>query len=274
MTKEQFFAKRIHWPKIAMFIIAIVLPSIAIGISNQKVFPTALFIATIGLIVTVGVSAISTYFSGNAAPATRKYALWHDFAIAAILCITYLIHFQIAREVSAANDARAASKEAAALHETNLDRDVQRQKELALIEQDKARAETERLREQRRVLLQLQPNQRGRVISNTATPAPTVAQSFSSAVAPTPKAAAAPIPTPEEVLAFWFPYLFGVTAAEILFAVLGGMILMMVWQWDVDGDGIDDRLQRRISPAMSPSIGTVAAKTQHHPSSHNFYDPK
>jgi len=54
------------------------------------------------------------------------------------------------------------------------------------------------------------------------------------------------------------------------------MILMMVWQWDVDGDGIPDHLQRQ------PAIGFTAQSTPAYVSKAgnplptqkgNFYNP-
>lgn len=265
MTSDQLIVKRVFWPKILMFLFAIVCPSIAVGVSNKEVFPDALWIATIGIIVTIGISAISTYFSGNAAPTTRKYALWHDFAVAGIMCVTFLFHFQVAREVSAAKQARTASQEKGRNDQENMDRDVQRKLALTQAEVDLAKVEADKLKEQRRMLLQLPPSQR-RAIQPMPTPAnaATDLPAFVSSSAVKPAQEAASILTPEEVRMSWFSYLFWATAAEILCAVLGGMVLMMVWQWDVDGDGIADDVQppvNKAQPGQSIQMGfpTTAA---------------
>jgi len=269
VTKDQLIVKRVHWPKVAMFGFAVVLPAIAIGISNKHVFPKAFAIATIGLIVTVGICLISTYFSGNAEPKTRRYAMFHDLVIALILCVNFLFHFQIAREVSAAEDAREAREKATSTRETNLDRDVQRQQALAKLDAERVRLETEKLREQRRVLVQLPSSQRRGVVAPGQTAQTAIedkanknaAPEFSSASTLSAAMPLAVIGTPEEIRASWFDWLFWAAAAEIFTAILGGMILMMVWRWDVDGDGIDDSLQRsRPTMAMSPSPQVAAAK--------------
>ena len=244
MTTDQLMLHRLHWPKLAMFGFAIFLPQVAVGWSNREVFPDALWIATIIVVVIIGISGISTYFSGNAAPKTRRYALWHDFAVAAMTCVVLLFHFQVAREVSAGKEARKVQIEDTKTGQENLDRDVQRQLALKKADADAAKIETEKLKEQRRVLLQLPPSQRramGGTAQSQASPSSTTA--FSSLPGTTKPQADSIIKTPEEVRAAWFGWLFWASAIEIIIAVLGGMILMMVWQWDVNGDGIEDRLQ-------------------------------
>lgn len=275
MTKDQLLVKRVHWPKVAMFAFAIVLPAVAVGISNKHVFAKAFAIATIGLIVTVGITLISTYFAGNAAPKTRRYAMFHDLVIAIILCVNFLFHFQIAREISAAEDARTSRREDVETGEKNLDRSVRRQKELAGIEQERLRAETEKLKEQRRVIVQLPANQRGRVIVAPAATPTATAQGFTSEEPAAQVIANAPpkvlIGTPEEIRASWFEWLFWAAAAEIFAAILGGMILMIIWQWDVNGNGLADdeeRLPIR-SMSMSPSAEAIAARDRKPPQSNN-----
>lgn len=264
-----------------MFLFAIVCPSIAVGVSNREVFPDALWIATIGIIVTIGISAISTYFSGNAAPTTRKYALWHDFAVAGIMCITFLFHFQVAREVSAAKQARVASQEKGKNDQENMDRDVQRKLALTQAEVDLAKVEADKLKEQRRMLIQLPPSQR-RAIQSANTPANVASDlpAFVSSSAARPVQAVTAILTPEEVRMSWFSYLFWATAAEILCAVLGGMVLMMVWQWDVDGDGLPDAPQSPVNnaqpqrtAAMSPAPATAKAPNTTISHNGNFTSP-
>ena len=58
MTPDQLIAKRVYWPKVAMFCFAIVLPQVAVGWSNREVFPDALWIATIIIVVIIGISGI------------------------------------------------------------------------------------------------------------------------------------------------------------------------------------------------------------------------
>lgn len=259
MTSEQLKVKRVHWPKVSMFAFAVVLPAIAIGISNKHVFAAAFPIATIGLIVTVGICLISTYFSGNAAPKTRRYAMFHDLVIALILCVNFLFHFQVSREVSAAEDARTASEKAGKVEQENLDRDTQRQLALSTARKELLTAETQTLKEQRRVLVQLPHSQRRLVAKPTAQqPENAATPGFSTAATIQPKAEHVDIiGSPEEIRASWFGWLFWAAAAEIFAAILGGMILMMIWQWDVDGDGVADHLQSHrvgFAPALPAPV--------------------
>jgi hypothetical protein len=258
-----------------MFAFAVVLPAIAIGISNKHVFAAAFPIATIGLIVTVGICLISTYFSGNAAPKTRRYAMFHDLVIALILCVNFLFHFQVSREVSAAEDARTASEKAGRVEQENLDRETQRKLAMAGAQKELLEAEAAAAREQRRVLVQLPPSQRRLAQKPTTQPQPetTTTPGFST-VANTRQDVeqATVISTPEQIRASWFGWLFWAAAAEIFAAILGGMILMMVWQWDVDGDGVADHLQSR-QVGFSASLHTPVSAASRPNVSGNFYSP-
>lgn len=286
MTKDQLIAKRIYWPKVAMFGFAITLPLIAVGYSNKHVFSSAFPIATIILIVVWGVSLITTYFSGNAAPRTRRYAIFLDIGIALALCVNLLMHFQLAREVSAAEDARFAHREDEEREEQRKDREIQRAKELSEILHRNTEAQTKLMSETHKALVYTPPSRRGQILDkmpNAALPGATTApESFSSATAtpPTPKKPAPVFKTPEEIRADWFDYLFWASAAEIFLAVLGGMILMATWQWDVDGDGRPDDMQSA-QPAQSaqPTIGfapaaiPATAKSGSTVSNGNLYTP-
>lgn len=275
MTSEQLKLKRVHWPKVCMFAFAVVLPAIAIGISNKHVFAAAFPIATIGLIVTVGICLISTYFSGNAAPKTRRYAMFHDLVIALILCVNFLFHFQVSREVSAAEDARTASEKAGRVEQENLDRETQRKLAMAGAQKELLEAEAAAAREQRRVLVQLPPSQRRIPARPTAQAQPETATTsgFSTAsITQDEPEQVAMIQSPEQIRASWFGWLFWAAAAEIFAAILGGMILMMVWQWDVDGDGIADHLQRR-TPGFAPSLPAPVHAASKPNVSGNFYNP-
>lgn len=274
MTSEQLKLKRVHWPKACMFAFAVVLPAIAIGISNKHVFAAAFPIATIGLIVTVGICLISTYFSGNAAPKTRRYAMFHDLVIALILCVNFLFHFQVSREVSAAEDARTASEKAGRVEQDNLDRDTQRKLAMAGAQKELLEAEAAAAREQRRVLVQLPPSQRRLAQKpGASTPEPAPTSVFSTATAAQPDGEQAiVVQSPEQIRASWFGWLFWAAAAEIFAAILGGMVLMMVWQWDVDGDGVADHLQPR-QLGFSASLPAPVSATSRPNVSGNFYNP-
>lgn len=259
MNSDQLVVKRIHWPKVAMFAFAIVLPAIAVGISNKHVFAKAFAIATIGLIVTVGICLISTYFSGNAAPKTRRYAIIHDIVIAVILCVNFLFHFQIAREISAADDARTAYREDDKRAQENLDRDTQRRVALADARAKEMTVQNENLEKQRRLLVQLPTKERRFTPQGQAEPQSTAPPVFTTKSNEPKPEASATVRTPEEVRASWFDWLFWAAAAEIFAAILGGMVLMALWQWDVDGNGIadDEEYRPKVTPGFSPQPMTA-----------------
>jgi len=245
MNIRQLIPQRIYWPKVVLFGFAIVLPAIAVGISNKQVFAAAFPIATIGLIVTVGVSLVVTYFSGNAAPRTRRYAILLDIVIAVILCLNFLFHFQLAREIAAADEAKTARVEDNKQFQEDLDRDVQRRVALAGADAERLKAESENLDKQRRLLVQVPVEQRRFYAPKSTSPqlpAATSTPAFTSKVT-TAIVAAVEIKSPEQVRMEWFGWLFWAAAAEIFAAVLGGMVLLGVWQWDVNGDGIPDDQQ-------------------------------
>lgn len=276
MTKDQLLVRRVYWPKIAMFGFAIVLPQIAIAWSNREVFPDALWIATVFVVVVIGISGISTYFSGNAAPKTRKYALWHDFAVAALTCVVALFHFQVAREVSAGKEARIVQEQKSKTGQENMDRDVQRQLALKQADAERMRLETDAMKEQRRLMLQLPPSQRRLQNAPAQVAATPSLPAFTSALPAPTQEEPLVIKSPEEVRASWFGWLFWASALEIVIAVLGGMILMMVWQWDTDGNGVADHLQAPVTqrqPAGFAQGVPVTAKTDTKPSGGNIYYP-
>lgn len=246
MIKDQLIARRIYWPKVAMFGFAITLPLIAVGYSNKHVFSSAFPIATIILIMVWGVSLITTYFSGNAARRTRRYAILLDIGIAMALCVNLLMHFQLAREVSTAEDARVAYREEDEREEQRKDREVQRAKEMSVIHERAAEAQTKLMSETRKALVHTPINKRGQILDklpNAITQEGAAQPESFSSTSSTSSSARKTMPaykTPEEIRGEWFDYLFWASAIEIFLAVLGGMILMATWQWDVDGDGRPD----------------------------------
>ena len=72
----------------------------------------------------------------------------------------------------------------------------------------------------------------------------------SVAVASAP--AVTPRLTPEQVRESWWWKLTALAFAECFASVLAGAILAGVWEWDRNGDGIPDHLQRPVGAGAEP----------------------
>ena len=273
MTTDQLFVKRIYWPKVLMFLIAVVAPQVAIGISNLEVFPHAIMISCIIIGMIIAAGALSTYFSGNAAPKTRRLAIIHDSLIGCASIVVLLMHFQIAREVSAATDAVKANLEVNRIEQENKDRETSRQISLAAAKAEELKAEALKTKEETRKLIQLPPSQRRALIPVTK-PTRETLTSFSSAVASNETSEAKKVQTPQEIRESWFKPLFIASAVELIIAILGGLALIGHWQWDVDGDGKPDTPYTSHRQAAGFAQGVpIAAKADAKPSGGNIYYP-
>lgn len=263
---NKLFVHRAYWPKVIMFAFAIFLPTLAIGYSNYHVFTSAFPIATVLLIVTCGIAGLSTYFSGIATPGTRRYSILLDVVIGCILCVNLLFHFQIAREISGAEQARVDVRADEDRQQEMLDRQARRDIALTEARAKAIEAQKAQLEAQRRVLVQLPVSQR-RVIGTAEAPSVPATTPDSLGAALTTKtlvpAATGAIRTPEEVRQDWYAWLFWTAACEVFASVLGGLILVGIWQWDVNGDGIDDAVQMSTeelrAAILSPQFGAHTA---------------
>lgn len=232
-----------RWAKMAILGVCVVLPAIAIGISNWEVFSDSFVIATILLIITVGVAAIFTALSGSAMPQVRRYCLIADLVIGIVLCVNLASHFVLSREVSAA-------KSALVEHRKDEDRDEAR-KNADLVRQTQLMEKQAELVEAQRKMLNADANrayqvrQSGGRVSSAApivapVPVPTVSLPSASLDAPDAKKKTL---RPEEVIQDWANWLMFWAFADALVSVLSAMILMTVWQWDRNGNGIPDHLE-------------------------------
>jgi type VI protein secretion system component VasK len=241
--------------KIILYLFTVLLPAVAVGISNFNVFADAVWLATIALLVTAGVAAVFNWASGDATPKVRRYAIGADFVICFVLCLNFACHWVMARQVSAA-------KQGVIEHHDEEDRQDKRaqertERELALRKADtELAAENTKLQNaERRKLAQLPPSQRRAVIT-AATPETKPTQTSivaPMALVPAGTAVSAPIvikprQTPDQVRESWWPTLVGLAIAEVFASVLAACILAGLWEWDRNHDGIPDHLQRGAAP--------------------------
>ncbi len=238
-----------YWRKSIIYIFTVLLPALMVGISNFHVFPDASLIATLMLVVTVGVAGVFTYFSGDATSKVRRYCIIADVGICAILCVNLGGHWILAREVSAARqgvEERHAEEER---EERRREAEAARQLRLKEAEAALVRDQAKVIREERRRLATLPPEERRSVlkappkVEAAATPAAVATiQPLNLAPVETPKTLA-PRMTPDEVREKWWWFLTALAIAECAASVLAGVALSGVWEWDRNQDGIPRRLQ-------------------------------
>src|SRR5262245_26916467 len=146
--------------KAILFCLTVLLPAIAVGISNFGVFADAAWLATIALAVTAGIAAVFTWASGDATPKIARYAIYADFVICLVLCLNFAAHWLLSREISAA-------KQNVTERHVEEDRQLDREKAKTELEIARKQAEAELTKQQtaqlnaeRRRLAQLPIEQR------------------------------------------------------------------------------------------------------------------
>lgn len=230
------------WRKLILFSFIVLLPALIVGISNFYVFPDSALSATIMLAVTVGVSGIFTYFSGDATAQISRYCIIGDVIICLILCVNLGGHWMLAREVSAARQGVEEKHVEEDREEQRRKAEAQRNIDVAKAEADLAKAQASAAYQERKRLAEL-PLAERRARSEPRS-------SKRTAAAPAPEAQAAvsspsaPRLTPDHVRARWWWFLTALAFAEVFVSVLGGAILAGIWEWDRNHDGIPDHLQQ------------------------------
>lgn len=256
-----------YWRKSIIYVFTVLLPALMVGISNFHVFPDASLIATLMLVVTVGVAGVFTYFSSDATAKVRRYCIIADVGICAILCANLGGHWILAREVSAARQGVEERHSEEEREERRREAEAKRQLRLKEAEAALVRDQTKVIREERRRLAQLPPEERRSVlkappkVEAAATPAagatiqvqPQDVAALRLAPVEAPKSLA-PRMTPDEVREKWWWFLTALALAECAASVLAGVVLSGVWEWDRNHDSIPDQLQNGAGVAWPQEI--------------------
>jgi len=251
---------QLYWRKSIIYVFTVLLPVLMVGISNFHVFPDASLLATLMLVVTAGVAGVFTYFSGDATAKVRRYCILADVAICAILCVNLGGHWILAREVSAARqgvEERHAEEER---EERRREAEAERQLRLKEAEAALVRDQAKVIREERRRLAQLPPEERRSVLraptkveAASMPAAGATIQPISLAPVETPKTLA-PRMTPDDVREKWWWFLTALAIAECSASVLAGVVLSGVWEWDLNHYRIPDHLQNGAGVASPREI--------------------
>jgi hypothetical protein len=235
-----------EWGKATIFCCCVLAAAIGVGISNYYVFYDSFWMATILLVITVGVAAVAAYYSGDATPKVRHYCIIFHLVIGAVLCVNLASHFVLSRQISAAKENVEDRHNEENRQDEFKQRDADRQARLiaeqrALEEarQRALRADAARLNAMRRMGYYggyTAPQQ-------AAAPAPTLA--VETAVVPVKREEKpAILKSPEQLQREWNPWLTFWAFADVFISVLGGLILAGRWEWDRDHDGVADHLQK------------------------------
>ncbi len=260
--------------KLAIFVFTVLLPAVAVGISNWYVFRDSFVIATILLVITVGVAAVTTYYSGAALAKIRKYCLIFDLLICVVLCINLTSHFLLARDVSAAKEGVE-------------DRHIEEERK-AVFQRNHTEQQARLLAAQSELLKQQKEALKMEAIRNDAARKAGVRPAAALALAPVgeaPQAQGTTDPlqsdlaaitesrklekslTPEDVKKHWNGWLTFWAFVDVFVAVIGGSLLASIWQWDRNGNGIADEEEeaqpQRQPISMAPQqVATVKAQAQ------------
>jgi hypothetical protein len=254
------------WRKLILFSAIVLLPAIVVGIGNFKAFPDSFLLATFMLLATVIVSGVFTWKSKDATQKVQRYCLIADILICVILCVNVGGHWIFSREVSGA---KQATIERNAEEDRQLERErVRTELEIARkkAEAEAAAANTRLANAEARRLAQLPASERrARSAPRREVAPPPVPEPVKTLAAQTTPA---PRLTLEQVYEKWWWFLTALAFAECFASVLAGAVLMAVWEWDRDRDGVPDNLQRgRGTPlfAAAPVEGFARASKDHDP---------
>lgn len=231
------------WRKLLLFTFIVLLPAVVVGVSNFKAFPDSSFLATVMLLTTVGVAGLFTWKSNHATPKIVRYCIIADILICALLCVNVGCHWIFSRELSGAKQSTVERHTEEDREEKRRTAETERQLALKKAETDLAARQAQASNAEARRLAQLPRwmRQSQSPIVKPATSAPT----SETATTPETKAEIKPKATEEQVRGEWWWTLIALAFAECFASILAGGILMGVWEWDRNHDGIPDHLQQQ-----------------------------
>lgn len=202
-----------------MWVVVVLLPAIAVGLSNKKVFPSSFWLATILLAVSVCASAIILYYADKADPSIG----WYCVVVEGLLSITIFInlgsHFQLSREI---DESITITQD----RHAEEDRSDLRRKEQSQKYQDC-------LEEFGRLQRNLPAKKRSGEIP------------CQQPQEPASLAKSKQVQTRESVLESWNEPLTWLAFLEAGIAILGGFGLGIAWRIDRDKNGVPDWIERQ-----------------------------
>ena len=246
------------WYKLILFLFVVVGPAIIVGVSNYTAFPDSFGLATVMLIVTAGVSGVFTWKSNDATPKIVRYCIVADVIICAILCVNMASHWILSREISGAKQSTVERHTEEDREEKRKSAEAERQIALKKADAEIAQGNAKALNAEANRLAKLPRWMRtseAPVVAPVAAPSPVIATFEAN---PTPEAKAGkPKATEEEVRERWWWWLISLAIAECFASVLAGAVLIGVWEWDRNHDGINDALQQPVKLPVKVPITVI-----------------
>jgi hypothetical protein len=236
--------KSFVWGKVAGMLFAVLIPGCLLACANHKVFPESTWLATGMVVITIGIAGCFAVASGYAMPHVRRYCLLAHLFLCLVMAANLVCHWVLAREVSAVHQAteqkhteedRAESRRRAAVEDSL--KLIEAQRDLTQANARQLQAEAVRNDSARRL---------GAVVPRAVRPA-APASAVSAVIPEVPKPVdSGPVVTLDQVLNKWYWWLIGFAAAELLASIVAFGVCALLWEWDVNGDGIADHLQQPV----------------------------
>jgi plasmid stabilization system protein ParE len=228
------------------------------------------------LLITAGVAGLFTWKSNQATPRIVRYCIIADIIVCALLCVNVGCHWIFSRQLSGAKQSTVERHAEEDREEKRKMAEVQRQLALRKAEADLAKADAERsasaaraISAEARRLAQLPRWMRrdSPMSAPTARPVTSEPTVIGTPVALTDIEVMKSRATEEQIRENWWWTLIALAFAECFASILAGGILMGVWEWDRNADGIPDHLQASIDQirqaVMRPQMQTISERTFH-----------
>jgi hypothetical protein len=247
------------WGKFFGYIFCVLVPAGIVAVANHNVFPDSSWIALGMIVVTCGVAAIFSIASSFATRKVRRYVLIALLCLGIVLSANVAVHWLLSREVSGAKQAVEARHIEEDRDNTRRKEESERQKGLLEAQRDFLKAQGDLAKsEAQRLRMEAVRNDSARRLGVLPRSAGSVPASPASALVPGPIVAAHdnPPPTPAaiataqavltvaQVMAKWNTILLWMAIADLFSSVVAFGILALVWEWDLNRNGIPDHLER------------------------------
>ena len=229
------------WRKFFLFLCIVALPALIVGVCNYNVFPDSSFVMTVMICATVGVAAVFTWKSRQATRRVAQYCIVADIFICIVLCVNGGGHLLLSRELSAAKQGLAERHIEEDREGKRRDAEAERQVKIAQANAEILRNQTAQIQAESRRLSRLPYEQRRSILSDSRPVAEIAPAPTAPAVAVESKLSRSiPRLTPDEVLAEWAWFLTVMSFVDFFASVLAGAVLIGVWEWDRNQNGIPD----------------------------------
>lgn len=225
------------WSNLTFFAATAVMLEAITTWSSIEVFPAMSGKIKCAFVATVVLAFLIHRIADEEDPDLRQKGLIIFGLLNIALLINALQHFDYGRELSASSQSVVEINQQA-------DKDLAREKERAAIAAQMADANTKQLKAGRDALLHISPKQSGKLVDRLQS-ALIAAPTTAPATSPTPTEGQPPIiKTPAQLRAELMPNLFWGLVLSFGLSVLGATALFIFKQWDRDGDGVKDWIQR------------------------------